>query len=70
MQAADKRGNYEKISFSADCCSSFSALAGCRIVRIEEEDRKPVAYTVVEHSDIPEELSRIIREKKRKKNFS
>ena len=39
-------------------------LSGCRFVRIEEEDRKPVSYTVVEHSDIPEELSRIMEEKK------
>ena len=44
-------------------------LSGCRFVRIEEEDRKPVSYTVVEHSDIPEELSRIMEEK-RKKNSS
>ena len=41
-------------------------LSGCRFVRIEEEDRKPVSYTVVEHSDIPEELSRIMEEKKEK----
>ena len=33
---------------------------------IEEEERKPVAYTVVEKSDIPEELSRIMEEKKEK----
>lgn len=42
-------------------------LSGCRFVRIEEEDRKPVSYTVVEHSDIPEELSRIMEEKKGKR---
>lgn len=41
-------------------------LSGCRFVRIEEEERKPVAYTVVEKSDIPEELSRIMEEKKEK----
>ena len=41
-------------------------LSGCRFVRIEEEYRKPVSYTVVEHSDIPEELSRIMEEKKEK----
>lgn len=41
-------------------------LSGCRFVRIEEEERKPVAYTVVEHSDIPAELSRIMEEKKEK----
>ena len=38
-------------------------LSGCRFVRIEEEERKPVAYTVVEKSDIPEELSRIMEVK-------
>ena len=41
-------------------------FSGCRFVRIEEEERKPVAYTVVEKSDIPEELSRIMEEKKEK----
>ena len=41
-------------------------LSGCRFVRIEDEERKPVAYTVVEKSDIPEELSRIMEEKKEK----
>ena len=44
-------------------------LSGCRFVRIEEEERKPVAYTVVEKSDIPEELSRIMEEKKEKGNY-
>ena len=44
-------------------------LSGCRFVRIEEEERKPVAYTVVEKSDIPEELSRIMEEKKEKEEM-
>ena len=44
-------------------------LSGCRFVRIEEEERKPVAYTVVEKSDIPEELSRIMEEKKEKQKL-
>ena len=55
--------------FSANCCNNAFLLSGCRFVRIEEEERKPIAYTVVEKSDIPEELSRIMEEK-RKKNFS
>jgi len=32
-------------------------LSGCRFVRVEEEERKPVDYIVVERRDIPEELS-------------
>ena len=28
-------------------------LSGCRFVRVEEEERKPVDYTVVERRDIP-----------------
>ena len=42
-------------------------LSGCRFVRIEEEERKPVAYTVVEISrrNFPGSWK-----KKRKKNFS
>ena len=38
-------------------------FSGCRFVRIEEEERNPVAYSVVEQSDIPVELNRIIEEK-------
>ena len=34
-------------------------LSGCRFVRVEEEERKPVDYIVVERRDIPEELSRL-----------
>ena len=41
-------------------------LSGCRFVRVEEEERKPVDYTVVERRDIPEELSRLMEEKKEK----
>ena len=46
-------------------------LSGCRFVRVEEEERKPVDYIVVERRDIPEELSRLMEEKKeiRKKIF-
>lgn len=44
-------------------------LSGCRFVRVEEEERKPVDYIVVERRDIPEELSRLMEEK-RKRNFS
>ena len=41
-------------------------LSGCRFVQVEEEERKPVDYTVVERRDIPEELSRLMEEKKEK----
>ena len=41
-------------------------LSGCRFVRVEEEERKPVDYIVVERRDIPEELSRLMEEKKEK----
>ena len=30
-------------------------LSGCRFVRVEEEERKPVDYIVMERRDIPEE---------------
>ncbi len=43
-----------------------SLLCGCRFVRIEEEERKPVDYTVVERWDIPENLVEIMEEKKEK----
>ena len=41
-------------------------LSGCRFVRVEEEERKPVSYTVVKKQEIPRELSNIIEEKKEK----
>lgn len=39
-------------------------LSGCRFIRIEEEKRIPVSYTIAEYSEIPEELQEIIEEKK------
>lgn len=39
-------------------------FSGCRFVRIEEEERKPAAYTIVEQSEIPGELKEIMEEKK------
>lgn len=44
-------------------------LSGCQFVRVEEEERKPVDYIVVERRDIPEELPGLWK-KKRKRNFS
>lgn len=66
MQAAIKEGIMKKSVFVLIAVITAFLLSGCRFVRIEEEDRKPVSYTVVEHSDIPEELSRIMEEKKEK----
>ncbi len=39
-------------------------LGGCRLVRIEEEERKPVTYTVVRTGELPEEAETIVEEKK------
>ena len=39
-------------------------LGGCRLVRIEEEERKPVAYTVVKTGELPEEAETLVEEKK------
>ena len=39
-------------------------LGGCRIIRIEEEERKPLEYTIVNQQEIPEEILSLIEEKK------
>ena len=33
----------------------FLMLGGCQMIRIEEENKTPLAYTVIEDSQIPEE---------------
>lgn len=43
----------------------LTVLGGCRIIRIEEEERKPVEYQVVRQEDIPKELLALIGEKKK-----
>ena len=43
-----------------------AVLSGCGLMRIEEEERKPVDYTVVERQDIPAALVEIMNEKKEK----
>ena len=43
-----------------------AVLSGCGLIRIEEEERKPVDYTVVERQDIPAALYEIMNEKKEK----
>lgn len=44
-------------------------LSGCRFVRVEEEERKPVDYIVVERRDIRRSFPGLWK-KKRKRNFS
>lgn len=43
-----------------------AVLSGCGLIRIEEEERKPVDYTEVERQDIPAALDEIMNEKKEK----
>ena len=43
-----------------------AVLSGCGLIRIEEEERKPVDYTVVERQDTPAALDEIMNEKKEK----
>ena len=43
-----------------------AVLSGCGLIRIEEEERTPVDYTVVERQDIPAALDEIMNEKKEK----
>lgn len=43
-----------------------AVLSGCGLIRIEEEERKPVDYTVMERQDIPAALDEIMNEKKEK----
>jgi hypothetical protein len=42
------------------------ALGGCRLIHIEEEERKSLEYTVVQQEDIPKEAAALIEEKKEK----
>lgn len=39
-------------------------LGGCRLVRIEEEKKTPIPYTVVEPGELPEEAASLVEEKK------
>ena len=43
-------------------------LCGCQLIRIEEENKTPLAYTGIEDSQIPEEMQELIREKKETEN--
>ena len=45
---------------------SLLLLSGCRFIRIEEEPRKPLKYSIVKNEDLPAELAALIQEKKEK----
>ncbi len=42
----------------------FMNLAGCRLIRIEEEERKPLSYSVTEPGQLPEEAQNLVEERK------
>lgn len=44
-----------------------SILGGCSLIRIEEEERKPLEYSVVNQEDIPKEAAALIEGKKKQK---
>lgn len=44
-------------------CSLIWA-SGCNFIRIEEEPRKPLEYSIVKNEDLPAELAVLIQEKK------
>ena len=41
-------------------------ISGCRLVRVEEEPRTPLEYTVVNPEEVPEEVQELIQERKSK----
>ena len=43
---------------------SLFFLSGCNFIRIEEEPRKPLEYSIVKNEDLPAELAALIQEKK------
>ena len=43
---------------------SLFFLNGCNFIRIEEEPRKPLKYSIVKNEDLPAELVALIQEKK------
>ena len=44
----------------------FTALGGCRMIRIEEAERTPLEYTVASEDELPGEAAALIGEKKDK----
>ena len=45
---------------------SLFFLSGCNVIRIEEEPRKPLEYSIVKNENLPAELAALIQEKKGK----
>ena len=45
---------------------SLFFLSGCNFIRIEEEPRKPLEYSIVKNENLPAELAALIQEKKGK----
>ncbi len=43
---------------------SLLLVSGCNFIRIEEEPRKPLEYSIVKNEDLPAELAALIQEKK------
>ena len=43
---------------------SLLLISGCNFIRIEEEPRKPLEYSIVKSEEIPAELAALIQEKK------
>ena len=44
---------------------SLLFLGGCRFIKIEEEPRKPLEYSIVKQENLPAELTALIEEKRR-----
>ena len=44
---------------------SLLLISGCNFIRIEEEPRKPLEYSIVKNEEIPAELVALIQEKKK-----
>ncbi len=55
---------WKKVCLAALLVCLLWGLCGCRIIRIEEEERTPLEYTVVNQQEIPEEILSLIEEKK------
>lgn len=54
----------KKTVFLLWIAAALLMLSGCRMIRIEEAERTPLDYTVVDGSQIPEEAVSLIEEKK------
>ena len=54
----------KKAAFLLWIAAALLALSGCRVIRIEEAERTPLKYTVVDSARIPEEAAALIEETK------